>query len=1509
MGEHGGGQASVLLLSERQAFLDPLSQAFSAAGLVIVVARDIEAAAAAFAGDHGPAGVVIDLLTVDDDDAGDICDRLRDAPGAASIPILFIGTGEGAIASTTDALIAGGDGYFQIPVEAGRVTAKIAAYVGAPTPTLPPGLLVTMDTDDVADRPPGPALVVPPAALPADLLGEDDDFASPWAATEPDALHPEPDDGGLGELAAILHEPGSALSGEAEPEAPSSTTPAPASALAEVTMPMTSGSLQQRVTRETSFAGVGAAPVPRDVDDDDALPTAVTVVAALARAANPDRAAIEEDNDEHTPDFDAPTTGSLLVTVRAEEERLAALRAKRTAATEEAAARGRRRAEQIAAEEARIAELQRARIAEEEALALVVEDGEREAAVADARVVALQEVRTATEADLARLARLAAERARRIAEEEAAIAGLAARRSEREGAIETLRQDAENALAIEDARLRALMEVRAAAEADIAALDVARQEREAAVAALRAEQQARVAEEEAHLHALAEVRGIAEAELAELATEHAQRRAAEEARLIALQDARAHSEAAIEALRDQQLERVAGEEARLMALAEARARAEAELEDLTRREAEQRAAIEARLADLAVASDEAEAALRALAEDRARRLANETERLAALQADKDATEGALARLQEEQQRTLAAEEARLQALVDERTATEQALAAMQREQDVRQQTHDDALDALATRRAEVEAEQVRLHGEVAQRVAEEAAAFEALAARKSALEDELRAAEAARAARIAEEAAELEALQQRRIDAVADDDAAAAAREARRAKEEATLAELIRRREAVDGDVAAAEDAAQKRALQEEQRLGELAVRLREAKAALKDAEGTREQHRAGEEARLQALRDERDAREAEIQRLADEDAARRDRAAQDLAWLAAERQALETALTELSARSQHEEQQARARVAELEVARLRTEEEIARLTREAQERELSARASLDAIQSAQRAAMTAHEERQASLKAAILAEEERLDTLERERLAQEVQARDADVERQQRLRAQEHHLEELQRLTDQAAADRERIGRDVAVAEAALQAQETRARERLDALAREQQQLQDEARAEAERLARLRAQEEAARAALEDARARARLAFTTGRFDALPAGVQVGGFDVGAAPRPAGDGEGVPFGGPLVGVDLDEREPPPPMAFVALEPPEGRFVDGELPSLLLAAWSQRVTGAIELRVDDDRLRTIFLEDGEPVFVGSALPADRTEEQLLKGGFITAARHAELRVGEALSARRLCARLVDDGLLKLDELFPAVRGVLTEQLLRLFEWGDGSFRFVEARAHAVDRVRLEHRFEAVIAEGVRRKYDEGRLWAVLGGPATLLGAADVSRPLPPLSPEERTVVERLDGTRSLDDLVFGSGLHAHVVLRAGLLAVASGAVRVLARGLPRSVDDALTRRQREIAIDRDRVRDKLALARHGDYFSFLGVEPSATPFEIHRASARLRERFDPARYSDAAFADLGAALREILDVVGDAEAVLADPALKDAYRLNLRAQARGVGTGHRARTA
>jgi hypothetical protein len=585
----------------------------------------------------------------------------------------------------------------------------------------------------------------------------------------------------------------------------------------------------------------------------------------------------------------------------------------------------------------------------------------------------------------------------------------------------------------------------------------------------------------------------------------------------------------------------------------------------------------------------------------------------------------------------------------------------------------------------------------------------------------------------------------------------------------------------------------------------------------------------------------------------------------------------------------------ARARLAELEIARLRAEEEFTRVQAEQQEREAVAAVAAAAAVIEQRALEEQVRTRTQALAEAAAVEEDRLRALVVERERRDEEVKRADAERQQRVQQEEQKLKEL---VERSEAERRSAAVDVVRLEHQLAAREAEAASRLQELATEQLRVTEAARHEAEQLTRLRAEEATARAALEENRARARLAFISGRFDAVPPGTPLSPHDVGGEPRPLGDGEGVPFGGPLRDVDVEASEPPPPLPFLAPEPAEGRFDDGELPALLLSASLLRVTGAIEITSDDGRVRLLFLEEGEPVFVSSSLAADRPEEILLRGGLITAPRHAQLRAAPSTSARRMCAQLVDDGALKLEELFAAVRGVLTEQVLALFEWGAGSFRFLEERPFAADRVRLAHGLPAIIAEGVRRKFDEDRLWSVLGGPQTLLGPQAIAgRPagaLPPLSPEETLALARLDGTRALDDVILESGLHPHAVLRAALIGVTTGAVRVLARGLPRGASEVIARRERGVSIDRARVVDKLALARHGDYFSFLGVDVDATAFEVHRAAQRLRERFDPSRYKDSAFSDLLTAVQEIYDVAGDAEAVLADPGLKDAYKKNLR---------------
>ncbi|MBI1948622.1 MAG: hypothetical protein HYS27_23245 [Deltaproteobacteria bacterium] len=820
-------------------------------------------------------------------------------------------------------------------------------------------------------------------------------------------------------------------------------------------------------------------------------------------------------------------------------------------------------------------------------------------------------------------------------------------------------------------------------------------------------------------------------------------------------------------------------------------------------------------------------------------------------------------------------------------------------------------DAQAKREAEEQrelAEQQRREAEEKSRAAEELRR-EAEEKSRAAEEQRREAEERGRAAEAQQKAAEAlqKAAEERRAQAereAAEAEALAQERQAEADRQQAELARLdaeagerirvleeqreraeLAARRAADAAQQAAEEAAE-RELRERARLEELERQRKQAEAearraleeaAAREREGQRKigevlAAEEREQARLDELAARRDAIEAEGARALDELAHKRAEAEQ-----AAHRAATEAA---------EREAQTRARLEELERERVRREADLERAQLARRQREAEERMRLEELEG-ERRQLEERAQREAQAQAAREREEqERLATLEAERHQREDDLRALLDERQQEVAAEEERLAELHATLARATEA------EHARAEERMRL-EAEAAARLEAARAERARLEAEAAAELEKLRHLRDEEELARRELDEKRARARLAFQTGRLDAVPPGDRAAGTDVGSRLRPSTDAEGQVVGGPLLPQLSIDATPPPPPTMVALEPPAGRFGDGELPAVLWACANLRVTGVLDVTFDDGRVRTAIFEEGEPVLVTSALPVDRPEEGLLRAGLITAAKYNELRAGPLRSPRRTAAALVAEGVLKPEELFPAVRGVLTEQVLSLLEHDVGAFAWREGLAHAADRVRLEHRLDALLAEGIRRKFDERRLWQVLGGPSSLVAPDGRARELPPLSPEEKLVLVRLDGTRALEDVILETGIAPQVVLRTALIAISCGAARMLARGVPADPAERQAQRARSVAIDQARVLDRLHAARHGDYYAFLGVDVHASPFEVQRAAERLRQRFDPQRYPDPAFAELHAALAEIIEVTYDAEAVLGDEALAEGYRKNL----------------
>ncbi|MEZ4270661.1 MAG: DUF4388 domain-containing protein [Myxococcota bacterium] len=330
-----------------------------------------------------------------------------------------------------------------------------------------------------------------------------------------------------------------------------------------------------------------------------------------------------------------------------------------------------------------------------------------------------------------------------------------------------------------------------------------------------------------------------------------------------------------------------------------------------------------------------------------------------------------------------------------------------------------------------------------------------------------------------------------------------------------------------------------------------------------------------------------------------------------------------------------------------------------------------------------------------------------------------------------------------------------------------------------------------------------------------------------------------------------------------------------------------------DVAALFYDLWHQRVTGRIDFRWQEHH-RVVFFETGQPVDANSNALYDRMEEFLYREGKITRAQYQQTRVKRVESPRRIGAFLVAEGFLKPQELFNAVRGHLEEIIYGLFEWDVGSFSYSEDTVLEDDRVVLDKDPRSIVVEGIRRKYLMERLMERVGAPSSLMARraeAEIDINALGLTPEEHYIVRLLDGTRSIEDLVFSSGLGAprvYVVL-AALLAMRK--VEVLVRGIEGVAQDGTSTGDQ---IDTARIKEKSQHVRKVDYFQILGVSRTATPYEIDRAYEHNLKEFSPQRFSEKVRRELTGELLEIEGVLQDARQVLLNEHLRESYARHLR---------------
>ena len=158
-------------------------------------------------------------------------------------------------------------------------------------------------------------------------------------------------------------------------------------------------------------------------------------------------------------------------------------------------------------------------------------------------------------------------------------------------------------------------------------------------------------------------------------------------------------------------------------------------------------------------------------------------------------------------------------------------------------------------------------------------------------------------------------------------------------------------------------------------------------------------------------------------------------------------------------------------------------------------------------------------------------------------------------------------------------------------------------------------------------------------------------------------------------------------------------------------------------------------------------------------------------------------------------------------------------------------------------------IRLSSRMPALVAEAVRRKYDLSRLTTILGPPGTLLGPSTdestISIDTVELDSRERSVMRLFDSSRSLEDIIFSTGLEPNRVYQVAAILSLTGHIQTLMRD-HRGFDLDLAN-----GVDARRIEARLVDVRHQDYFAVLGLRPMPPNMKSSALIARALSNFRP----------------------------------------------------------